>query len=326
MRRSVLVRLGAFSLLALRPAAAAPNEPAPFELSYRAPAECPDEATFRANLAKHLRDTSRAAGTRLELTIAEHDTGYHGVLVALDSSGHRGTRRIEGKTCAEVAQALAFLARIVIELGGLVDSETPPPPAPAPRVPPPKLIVPSLHAQPAARKPPSRVGVSAVLLGGARGGFAPGLRPTGELGVDVGASTAVWSPWVRLAGFVGSSRLGSLGGSASLRFFGGRLELCPLRLGDTRLTVRACAGSELAVVDARGQIAIEPKSVTKLWASAEATLRLQWFATRSFFAELGGGPVLPIVRTRYYFEPDRTLYIVPDVTARLALGFGLLFP
>lgn len=320
MRRSVLVRLGAFSLLALRPAAAAPNEPAPFELSYRAPAECPDEATFRADLAKHVRDTSRAAGTRLELTIAEHDTGYHGVLVALDSSGHQGTRRIEGKTCAEVAKALAFLARIVIELGGLVDSEAPPAPAP------PKLGVPNLHPQPAARKPLSRVGASVVLLGGARGGFAPGLRPTGELGVDVGASPAVWSPWVRLAGFAGNSELGSLGGSASLRFFGGRLELCPLRLGDRSLIVHACAGGELAAVDARGQIAIEPKSVTKLWASAEATLRLQWFATRSFFAELGGGPVLPIVRTRYYFEPDRTLYIVPDVTARLALGLGLLFP
>src|SRR5882724_2897374 len=138
MRRSVLVRLGAFSLLAPQPAAAAPNEPAPFELSYRAPPECPDEATFRADLAKHLRDTSRAAGTRVQLTIAEHDTGYHGVLVALDSSGHQGTRRIEGKTCAEVAQALAFLARIVIELGGLVDSEAPP--APAPPVPPPKLV------------------------------------------------------------------------------------------------------------------------------------------------------------------------------------------
>src|SRR5882724_1185727 len=231
MRRSVLVRLGAFSLLALRPSEAAPNEPAPFELSYRAPAECPDEATFRADLAKHVRDTSRAAGTRLALAIAEHDTGYHGVLVALDSSGRQGTRRIEGKTCAEVAQALAFLARMVIELGGLVDAKAPP--ALALPVPPAKIVVPNLRPQPAVRKPLSRVRVSVVLLGGARGGFAPDLRPTGELGVDVGASPAVWSPAVRLAGFAGSSELGSLGGSASLRFFGARLELCPLRLGYT---------------------------------------------------------------------------------------------
>ena len=323
MRRSVFVRLGAFSLLALRPAAAAPNEPAPFELSYRAPAACPDEATFRADLAKHLRDTSRAAGTRLQLTIAESDTGYHGELVALDSSGHQGTRRIEGKTCAEVARALAFQARIVIELGGLVDSEAAP--APPRPVPSPKPVVPNTQS-PAARKPPSRGRVAVVLLGGARGGFAPGLRPTGELAVDVGTSRAGWSPWVRLAGFAGNSELGSLGGSASLRFFGGRLELCPLRLGDASLSVEACAGGELGAVDARGHIAVQPKSVTKLWASAEATLRLQWFATRSFFAELGGGPVLPLVRTRYFFEPDRTLYVVPDVTARLALGCGLLFP
>jgi hypothetical protein len=323
MRWSAFVQLGTGFLLAQRPAASAPSESAPFALSYRAPAGCPDEAAFRADLAKHVHDTSRAAGTRLELAIEEQGDGYQGLLVAFDSSGHPGSRRIEGKTCSEVAQALAFLAGIVIELGGHVAADstaspTSPPAAPPKPVPPaPQMRAPSSM--------PSRTGASVVLLGDARGGFAPGVRPTGELGVELGARLGPWSPSVRLLGFAGTSELGGSGGSAALRFFGGRLELCPARLGNASFVVRACAGGELAAVDARGQIATEPKSVTKLWGSAEATVRLQWFATSSFFAELGGGPVLPIVRTHYYFEPDRTLYVVPDWAARLALGFGLLF-
>jgi hypothetical protein len=78
-------------------------------------------------------------------------------------------------------------------------------------------------------------------------------------------------------------------------------------------------------VHAQGQIAIDPRTAIDLWASAEATLRLQWFATRSFFAELGGGPELPIFRTRYYFEPNEVLYVVPWLTARAAIGVGLQF-
>ena len=65
--------------------------------------------------------------------------------------------------------------------------------------------------------------------------------------------------------------------------------------------------------------------MTEPWASAEVTLRVQWIVTKWFFAELGFGPVLPVARTHYFFEPDRTLYSVPDVSGRAALGLGLIF-
>jgi hypothetical protein len=52
---------------------------------------------------------------------------------------------------------------------------------------------------------------------------------------------------------------------------------------------------------------------------------LQWYATKSFFAELGGGPVFPVIRAQYYFEPDQTVYAVPWLTAEAAGGIGLRF-
>jgi hypothetical protein len=322
MRWPVFLQFGAGLLLSARLWAAAPDPSERFELSYRAAVGCPDEEAFRADLATHVHDASRAGGVRLDLAIERLESGYRGVLVAFDSSGNEGSRRIVGDSCAEVAQALAFLAGIAIELGGRIDeapqrATAPARPAPLPAAVPPARVAPAIA--------PSRVDVSAVLLADVRGGFGPSPRPTGEIGFELGARGARWSPSVRLLGFAGTSEFGDRDGSALLRFGGGRLELCPLRLGNASFVARACAGGELAAVVARGQIASEPKRVTKVWAAAEVSLRVQWFATRSFFAELGGGLVLPIVRTQYYFEPDRALYTVPDVSARAALGLGFLF-
>jgi hypothetical protein len=65
--------------------------------------------------------------------------------------------------------------------------------------------------------------------------------------------------------------------------------------------------------------------VREPWITAELTLRAQWFFRRALFVELGGGPVVPVARARYYFEPDRTVYVVPWVTARAAMGLGVAF-
>jgi hypothetical protein len=307
------------ALVAL-PAQAGPGEGPPYVLTYEAPAGCPGEAVIGGDVAHHVHDQSRAAGVRLRLTIEEDETGYLGILVTFDESGNEGSRRIHGKTCFEVAHALAFLAGLVIELGGHL--ETAAPPAPMPSAPPPPSTAPPA---PPVVEPAHPIDVSTVVLAGTRGGFGPTVRVTGETGVDISARSGIVAPSARLSGFAGDSSLGVGGGSAALWFVGGRLEVCPLRFGNAHVVLRPCAGGEIGWVHAQGQIAIDPRTAIDLWASAEATLRLQWFATRSFFAELGGGPEFPILRTRYYFEPNQVLYVVPWLTARAAIGIGLQF-
>src|SRR5450755_3892422 len=103
MRWAALIQLSTGLLLAAGRAQAQPSESSAYELSYRAPAVCPDEEAFRADVAKHVHDTSRAAGARVELTIEKLNEGYRGALIASDSSGAQGSRRINGQTCAEVA-------------------------------------------------------------------------------------------------------------------------------------------------------------------------------------------------------------------------------
>jgi hypothetical protein len=326
MRWAALIQLSTGFLLAAGRAQAEPPQSSAYELSYRAPTTCPDDQAFRADVAKHVHDTSRAAGARVELTIEKLDDGYRGILIASDSSGAQGSRRIDGQTCAEVAHALAFFAGLVIELGGRVESDLPspaqssiPPPVPPATSPPPEA--PRVRAE--TRTLPLQL--SALALADARGAFALAPRLSGEAGVELAVGAGMASPSLRLLGFAGKSDLDGSAGSATLRFFGGRLELCPVRFGTAQLVVRPCLGSELGLVDARGQVAQQPRSRTTPWVSVEATLRLQWFVTRGFFAELGGGPVFPLVRTHYYFEPDRTLYTAPELSARVAMGLGLLF-
>jgi hypothetical protein len=278
----------------------------------------------------------------VDLAIEARDGRYVGTLVAFDDRGEQGSRRIQGATCAEVAHALAFLAGLAIELGGHIEPESPPPSPPPPSPPPVRKVErvePAAPPRAHARKPPRSTDVSVVLLEGARGGFGPGPRTSGELGVEVGAARGVFAPSARVAGFVAKSEVWgpasgpSAGTGSALRVevgadllvVGGRLEICPLRLGGESFVVRPCVGGEIGQVWGRGQIAVQPRRVTELWGAAEGTLRLSWFATPHFFVEASGGPVFPIVRTRYYFQPDETLYTVPVVTARGTFGFGIRF-
>jgi hypothetical protein len=326
MRYLPAVLLTAGLTAVVGPGRAGPREDAAFVLTYEAPAGCPGEATFDADVAEHAGDRTRAAGIRVDVAIEERQKVYVGRLVAFDDSKRRSSRQIEGMTCSEVAHALAFLASLVIELGGRLEPETSPVPGPAP-APPPAVAPPpgpvragSLDAMSA-----RRIDVSLILLAGAVGGFGPLVRATGELGVEISARPAILAPALRLVGFGGDSFLEGPGGSAALWFAGARLELCPLRFGNEAIALRPCAGGELGDVHAQGQTAFEPRTLNEPWASVEVTLRAQWFVRKAFFVELSGGPVMPLTRTHYYFEPDQTLYVVPQLTARGAAGLGVTF-
>jgi hypothetical protein len=303
---------------------------APYALTYAAPADCPTDDAFRHDVASRLHDESPIANVRLDVAIEANDARFRGTITALDEGAKESARRqIEGESCLEVAHAMAFLAALALELNGHLDPDSEPSSAPSspPPVPPRQPV-----GQAAPVLAPSRVAsvpgvrVSALLLGDARDGFGPSVEASGEAGAELASvGNGTLSPAARFVAFAGRGSLGSPAGSARLWFGGGRLELCPIRIGATPLTLRVCAGGELGAVHAQGEVPFEPRAATVPWVTAEATLRLQWFATRALFVELGGGPVLPLDRTRYYFRPDTTLYQAPALGARLALGLGWQF-
>ncbi len=294
-------------------------------LTYAAPADCPADDAFRRDVASRLHDESHIGNVRLDVVIEADDGRYRGIITALDDAAKESARRrIEGKSCTEVAHAMAFLAALALELNGHLDPEVEPAPPPPQPIPEPGVQVPPV-VHPSQVASEHGVRVSALLLGDARDGFGPGVYASGEAGVELAIGSGTFAPAARLVAFAGRGSLGSLAGSAWMWFGGGRLELCPIRIGGTTFFLRVCAGGELGAVHAQGEVPFEPRAATVPWVSAEATLRIQWFAARALFVELGGGPVLPLDRTRYYFEPDATLYRVPVVAARVAMGLGWQF-
>lgn len=309
------------------PAFAAPPAGRSYRVTFRAAAGCPSESAVVSDVVAHVHDDSRARGARVDLSIDTAAHGYVGTLVASDERGEEGARRIEGSTCIEVAHALAFLAGLAIDLGGRIE--------PAPTTPPPaKHVGAPSPARPApAPKPVRSIDVALVVLEDARGGLGPGARTGADFGVDIGVQRGVLAPSVRVAGILAHSEVGrpasasapEAAAGAELWLVGGRLEVCPFRFGVAAFAVRPCLGGELGVARGQGQISVDPRRVTELWASAETTVRAAWSATRSLFVELAGGPVFPVYRTRYYFQPDATLYSVPAVTARASLGIGVTF-
>jgi hypothetical protein len=298
-------------------AQADPPESPSISLTYKAAAGCPDETEFRASASSHGPSEALRSPIHLDVSIEQRDPGFVGTLRALDRLGNQSSRRIDGQTCSDVAHALAFLTRLVVELGGLVEPKAPAEAAPSQPVPSPQVAP--------VRVTPRSTETSFPLLVGLRGGFGPHPALSLELGIERGLLRGPLSLSGRFSLFGGESVLSGADGSASLQFGGARLDVCPWRLGTGALVLRFCAGADIGGVRAEGRIAVNPRSVTELWSSGEATLRLQWLATKAFFIELDGGPEITFVRPRYYFEPHSVLYDVPWLTARGAGGAGVLF-
>lgn len=305
-------------------AAAAEEKQPPYELSYEAAEGCPSEAAFRADVLQHVHDTSGAAGAKVALRIEKQPAGFRGELLATDEEGHVGRRAIDGAKCAEVAHALAFLAGLAIELGGRLEEPSPaaaPAPAPRPVAPP---AAPRQPPPPAAKAYPPAVAI--VASGELRGGLAPSVRPAGALAVEIeDPRPRLFAPSARLTLVGTASELENEYGSASLAFFGGRIDACPLKLGSGRFVLRTCVAVEIGYVWADSHAATNPVDAGQLWPSGEAMLRLKLMVAAGFFVESSVAVAFSFLRPKYYFEPDRTLYEVPVVTGRGSLGVGYRF-
>jgi hypothetical protein len=223
-----------------------------------------------------------------------------------------------------VSDALVFFAGLAIELGELESDEPKKPKAPAPPPKPrAKPVASKVRWAPTAR-PTTRFSLG--LSAGVRGGIAPEPRPYAAFGFEASStSERVVAPAFRLAVIGAWSRLSASNGEASLLLIGGRAEACPLHFGSERIGFRPCAAFEAAPVFASGEIDVDPKHATEPWLAVESMARVQWHPNDRFYVELDAGVLFPLRRSRYYFEPNETLYEVPAVTGRAALGVGFVF-
>jgi hypothetical protein len=139
---------------------------------------------------------------------------------------------------------------------------------------------------------------------------------------------------MRLGGF-GHVALGVIGGTSSsttvagdARFslVAGRAAACwksPWVAGG--VGAAACAYVDVGMVRGTGREIVGGQSIERLAVAPGALVALSWPQRSKVFAELNAGLAVPLVRYRYYFNPDVEIHETGAVLPWASLGIGLRF-
>jgi hypothetical protein len=290
---------------------------------------CPDSAAFlsmvrtRASQAFEPSPSAR----RFRVVLQTTPDGALGEITIVEPDGREAARTLTGKTCAEVANAVSL---IMVVLDGSSDRPEPKPALRAePPLPPPTASAPPpADRTPPAVAPPWRgaIGTQVTLSRGLSPRWVVGPRLFVEL---TSQSSDLFAPSLRLSfAYANTGTLETEGGAASLGWSYGRAELCPVTLRHASgFALRPCwffdAGTLIGSPEPGTP---SPSPGALFWLAPGMAARAAFPLARWLGLEAEGDLFFPIDPPRFYFEPDRTLYRVPQVGGSLGGGAFVSFP
>jgi hypothetical protein len=162
---------------------------------------------------------------------------------------------------------------------------------------------------------------------GLSGGVTPRVLVSAPVFVEIAdGRDALFAPALRLRfEHAGSGTVHEAGGGALFTWTTASADACPLAWSPARVRLLPCARVEAGALHASGVDLKVSRSDTRLWFAVGAVARAQLRITGPLFAELEVGAFLPIVRDRFFFEPDSTLFRAPIVGWSGAAGLGVAF-
>ncbi len=324
-------------LVAMARSSIAHAQPAPevvVALDYSAPASCPDAAGFREQvLGRTHRMRFADAGTRAALTwsvsVVETGSGSRGTLRVTGSQPGNLARSVTDSSCAQVVGALGLVAALSVDPEASLTTPEKPPPAP-PAAP---------LAKPAAAAPakPPRVESNAKRNSGATK-LSVGLTLTGRNGV---APKLAWAPrpFVGISfrspsGYtwgLGLSAMQTHGsaavdiGRADFTWTTARLEAFPVRWAYGHWRFEPALFIEGGQLRARGMAITPAAEVHRPALLAGGLGRLGFLALDLLLLQVEAGPLVPVLRDRFYLRENTTVFRIPPVTGFVAAGVGLEF-
>ncbi|HVZ85971.1 MAG TPA: hypothetical protein VHG72_03330 [Polyangia bacterium] len=328
MRRAAAKRAGllvcsAIGLLAPgRPARAA-------QLIVDAPAACVDPAALSDEVSDLIGkplaavpdvdfrvEIGRASGARWRLHLEM--LGRSGA-----AAEARGTRTIEGATCAELAEAAAVAISVSVRS---IAAEVAPSPSPTqPPVAPAAVVAVSAPPHPVPTPPPStpwRPGIALALATGS------GVLPSAGLGLELEGRLQRRSLWLVVLGAWYASQDASADSGTGGRFGlveGGALACFAPRRG--RWTASACGGFELGRLAGTGTGlgVARPQTGAAFWQAARAELGLDAAVSGDTSVFLRAGAALARTRPEFVLDGTTPVYRPDRIGARLTAGFALSF-
>ncbi len=217
-----------------------PPDPSPpvvaAALEVEAPAGCSGDASFRAALAAHglVLSGDRPAWPAIHVRVEHAPEGADAWSGALRversaSPGDLVEREVRGTRCADVEDALALVAALVLE--DQAPAPPPPPPSPPPALEPDPAAADDVPAPRPARAHIARAGAQAIVAGLAAPSARPGIAAFGELLGTLAGSRASLRATFAYAGAsvqVGPSEL-------DLAWVTGRVDACAFESRRRRL-------------------------------------------------------------------------------------------
>jgi hypothetical protein len=337
------------SLLVARVASASPSEGTVSQhphVDYQAPAMCPGEPAFEAELARHLGADVFArfgeSSRTLAVSVETASGGFRAVVALIDDRGARVERGISALTCEQAVRAIALIAALAVrsqlEQASLEKDEAVPksgvrsvqPASPRPRV---QNEDPPLGSAPSVERAPRVTVVRSVVFGLSGGvGAAAGVGPHVAPGLLVRFRAAFGHDSEHSIALVamGYDTFRSSLEVADVRFrvLKARLELCPV---EPRLSRRwlssACAGFELGSQAARsyadGVRVQTPRTSSQRWMAATLAGRLGLSVEPLVFS-LGPELGVPIRRNAFALtRPERLVYRVPSAFLGFSVAIGV---
>ncbi len=304
-------------------------------MTWKAPPQCPDEATVQAQVAEFLRSsTVNADSVRARVTVQHGEAGWTADL-ELTVGELTEHRVLQDHSCDVVATASAFVVAVAIDPELLTSEPAPADPVPDAIDPVPEEQVPpvrpdpppdppsNIPEEPAPTPTPRRAIFGALRLGpaldvGASAGPAVGPHLTGSLLIG---PWRIEVPMVALFG----QRTSVGAGTVQTTLWAAGVRGCR-ELGRATLRVPLCVGAQGGRFRARARGYDEVGSAVAPWFAPTADVGLHWAFASRFALRGGAGAVLPVLRPRFEVDNVGLVHRAGPVAFRAELGIELRFP
>jgi hypothetical protein len=314
----------------------------PIHLAYESLSPCPSQPAFEQAVRQRTRSWTAVAKDlahrTFSVSLSNDGASWTGRLL-IDRGGQvPSTRTVSGDSCEEVAEAMALVVAVAIDPRATLSApETEARTEPAevsvreavqetvaeaePRV---EVVrtAPNVRTAPSSRWR-TGLGAQVALQQGPAPGILWTLPPFVELRLDRPDAP---DPVFRLSVGRGADEEDSAdGATARFTWTFARAEACGAwDAGDFRFV--PCVMAEGGALRGASRGVDRPRAESRPWFVLGLVGRGQWFLTPGFFLEAQGSLGTPVVRDRFYLEPDATVHDVPFLTWGGAVGLGAYFP
>ena len=301
------------------------------ELTVDTPPACLDSATLAQEVGDLIgRPLAEIPDVHFHVRIAETSPQKWRLhLETLDGKGAagtpevRGSREIDGTSCAELAAAASVA--IAMSVRSMEAARGAPPPAAAKPVSPssPPAAVTATPLGTIATSLPRPVWRPSVTLAlttdtGALPATSPGLEAEGDL--QRGALRLV----LLVSWFTSQDTFGARGVGGTFQFaLAGGLGCYAPRWG--RWTAVACGGAELGRLAGTGLDVVRPETGAVLWRAVRAEAGTSVAVRANTAVLLRAGVAVPLTRPEFVLDQSQLVYRPSQVAVRLTVGFELGF-